>query len=371
MNDLLSFLFLFFSCFAHQMANSRSSSRCSSVASYGQRPPSLSDPPPPPTMMGIDPNDGRGDEIQPCPVGFHPMAHTPPLQPIYATQEQLREEQRQQQMLPPKPVKERRLPSRSGSTASLFSPFASLTRRLGAKHKSSKTTSASSSRSTGHGSRMSTPVEFPAQQQQQPGPMLSRSNTPASVYSTFPRIHSSSSSNTPSPSGRTPFISQLLGINANGNAGGGCSSSSSSATVPATTSCPSCPSPGPSYSSSSRLSSAGGYPPMMMTEVLDEPVEEEVQHNFLSSFFIKIRNTPGLIKEGERIKTLPPPCWRSAGNNPSCVYFFFLSPTSCPRLTVICIMSAITTKRFFASFIIINFLSPSFLSRRGLYGKER
>ncbi|XP_046452173.1 tight junction protein ZO-1-like isoform X4 [Daphnia pulex] len=257
------------------MANSRSSSRCSSVASYGQRPPSLSDPPPPPTMMGIDPNDGRGDEIQPCPVGFHPMAHTPPLQPIYATQEQLREEQRQQQMLPPKPVKERRLPSRSGSTASLFSPFASLTRRLGAKHKSSKT-SASSSRSTGHGSRMSTPVEFPAQQQQQPGPMLSRSNTPASVYSTFPRIHSSSSSNTPSPSGRTPFISQLLGINANGNAGGGgCSSSSSSATVPATTSCPSCPSPGPSYSSSSRLSSAGGYPPMMMTEVLDEPVEEE------------------------------------------------------------------------------------------------
>jgi hypothetical protein len=34
-------------------------------------------------------------------------------------------------------------------------------------------------------------------------------------------------------------------------------------------------------------------------------------------------------------------------------------------------MSAITTKRFFASFIIINFLSPSFLSRRGIYGKER
>lgn len=286
------------------MANSRSSSRCSSVASYGQRPPSLSDPPPPPAMMGIDPNDGRGDEIQPCPVGFHPMAHTPPpqhqQQSIYATQEQLREEHRQQQMLPPKPVKERRLPSRSGSTASLFSPFASLTRRLGAKHKSSKT-SASSSRSTGHGSRMSTPVEFPAQQQQHQGPMLSRSNTPASVYSTFPRIHSSSSSNTPSPSGRTPFISQLLGLNSNGNAVGGCggggggSSSSSSATVPATTSCPSCPSPGPSYSSSSRLSSAGGYPPMMMTEVLDEPVEEEVHYlnknyNFFEGVWVKIRN---------------------------------------------------------------------------------
>ncbi|XP_045029433.1 tight junction protein ZO-1 isoform X3 [Daphnia magna] len=262
------------------MANSRSSSRCSSVASYGQRPPSLSDPPPPPTVMGLDPNDGRGDEIQPCPIGFHPMAHTPPP-PIYATQEQLREEHRQQQMLPPKPAKERRLPSRSGSTASLFSPFASLTRRLGAKHKSSKT-SASSSRSTGHGSRMSTPVEFPAGSQQYQGAVISRSVTPASVYSTFPRIHSSSSSNTPSPSGRTPFISQLLGLNgANGGVrgacvgGGGGSSSSSSATVPATTSCPSCPSPGPSYSSSSRLSSSGGYPPMMMTEVLDEPVEEE------------------------------------------------------------------------------------------------
>lgn len=264
------------------MANSRSSSRCSSVASYGQRPPSLSDPPPPPTVMGLDPNDGRGDEIQPCPIGFHPMAHTPPP-PIYATQEQLREEHRQQQMLPPKPAKERRLPSRSGSTASLFSPFASLTRRLGAKHKSSKT-SASSSRSTGHGSRMSTPVEFPAGSQQYQGAVISRSVTPASVYSTFPRIHSSSSSNTPSPSGRTPFISQLLGLNgANVGVrgacvgGGGGSSSSSSATVPATTSCPSCPSPGPSYSSSSRLSSSGGYPPMMMTEVLDEPVEEEVR----------------------------------------------------------------------------------------------
>jgi hypothetical protein len=23
---------------------------------------------------------------------------------------------------------------------------------------------------------------------------------------------------------------------------------------------------------------------------------------------------------------LPPPCWRSAGNNPSCVYFFFSPP---------------------------------------------
>lgn len=252
------------------MPNSRSSSRCSSVASYGQRPPSLSDPPPP--SLGIDPNDGRGDEIHPCPVGFHPMAHTPP--PSYVSQEQLREEQRQ--MPPPKPVKERRLPSRSGSTASLFSPFASLTRRLGAKHKSSKTAG-----STGTGSRMSTPVEFPVQQQQQhhgPGAMLSRSVTPASssIYSTFPRIHSSSSSTTPSPSARTPFISQLLGSS---NMAG---SSSSSATA-AAPSCPSCPSPGPSYSSSSRLSSTG-YPPMMMTEVLDEPVEEEVRWPF--SFFL-------------------------------------------------------------------------------------
>lgn len=209
------------------MPNSRSSSRCSSVASY--RPPS--DPPP-----GIDPNDGRGDEIQPCPVGFHPMAHTPPPPPSL------------EQMPPPPPkVKERRLPSRSGSTASLFSPFASLTRRLGAKHKSSKTT---------HG-RMSTPVEFPGVQHGN-NVAISRSVTPASVYSTFPRIHSSSSSTTPSPSGRTPFISQLLAATSN-------SSSSTAA-------CPSCPSPGPSYSSSST-----GYPPMMMTEVLDEPVEEEVR----------------------------------------------------------------------------------------------
>lgn len=264
------------------MPNSRSSSRCSSIASYGQRPPSISDPPP--TTMGVDPNDGRGDEIQPCPVGFHPMAHTPPPQqqqlqqqhhqhqPIYQTQEQLREEQRQM-MPPPKQVKERRLPSRSGSTASLFSPFASLTRRLGAKHKSSKASAAGSS---GQGSRMSTPVEFPVPQQQQQhllqshnGAILSRSGTPASVYSTFPRIHSSSSSTTPSPSGRTPFISQLLGSS------NIASSSSSSATVPA---CPSCPSPGPSYSSSSRLSSTGYAPMMMMTEVLDEPVEEEVSN---------------------------------------------------------------------------------------------
>ena len=268
-----------FSFCAGRMPNSRSSSRCSSTASYGQqRPPSISDPPP--TTMGVDPNDGRGDEIQPCPVGFHPMAHTPPpqhqhhQQPIYQTQEQLREEQRQM-MPPPKQVKERRLPSRSGSTASLFSPFASLTRRLGAKHKSSKASAAGSS---GHGSRMSTPVEFPIQQQQQHhqhnGPMSSRSGTPASVYSTFPRIHSSSSSTTPSPSGRTPFISQLLGSS------NIASSSSSSATVPA---CPSCPSPGPSYSSSSRLSSTGYAPMMMMTEILDEPVEEEV-NNFFPSF---------------------------------------------------------------------------------------
>ena len=231
------------------MPNSRSSSRCSSAAVSDALPPTTT------TTLGADPNDGRGDEIQPCPVGFHPMAHTPPPHhaPIYQTQEQLKEEYRQQMMGPPKPVKERRLPSRSGSTASLFSPFASLTRRLGAKHKSSKTTNAAAPNS----SRMSTPVEFQ-------GPP--RSITPASsVYSTFPRIHSSSSSTTPSPSTRTPFISQLLG--------GGQATSSTSSSVPA---CPSCPPPGPSYSSSSRLSSSTGYPPMMMTEVLDEPVEEEV-----------------------------------------------------------------------------------------------
>lgn len=314
------------------MANSRSSSRCSSVASYGQRPPSLSDPPPPPTVMGLDPNDGRGDEIQPCPIGFHPMAHTPPP-PIYATQEQLREEHRQQQMLPPKPAKERRLPSRSGSTASLFSPFASLTRRLGAKHKSSKT-SASSSRSTGHGSRMSTPVEFPAGSQQYQGAVISRSVTPASVYSTFPRIHSSSSSNTPSPSGRTPFISQLLGLNgANGGVrgacvgGGGGSSSSSSATVPATTSCPSCPSPGPSYSSSSRLSSSGGYPPMMMTEVLDEPVEEEVKKKFYFFFQPKCRDS---LEEVSGIKTFPSSLLAVYWNQSVFLSFlFFLGGVTC------------------------------------------
>lgn len=274
--QFVSFL-CWFVCIDTGMAQSRSSSRCSSVASYGQRPPSLSDPPPT-TLLGMDPNDGRGDEIQPCPIGFHPMAHTPP--PTYVSRDQLREEQRQ--MLPPpsshKPVKERRLPSRSGSTASLFSPFASLTRRLGAKHKSSKgvaTGSSSTATTTSTPSRMSTPVEFPSDQQRhhhhhQQGPLMSRSVTPASssVYSTFPRIHSSSSSTgTPSPSGRTPFISQLLA-----NSNPAASSSSSSAPAP---SCPSCPSPGPSYSSSSRLSSTG-YPPMMMTEVLDEPVEEEV-----------------------------------------------------------------------------------------------
>lgn len=111
--------------------------------------------------------------------------------------------------------------------------------------------------SSGTSSRMSTPVEFPipANHYMTGSSASSTTATTSSMYSTFPRLHhsSSSSATTPSPSGRTPFINQLLG--------------SQQAPQPASSSCPSCPSP--SCSSSSN-------PPMMMTEVLDEPVEEEV-----------------------------------------------------------------------------------------------
>lgn len=194
--------------------------------------------------------DDNGSSIQACPddtygsaaVAFHPMIHTPP------------------------PARtERRLPTRSGSTASLLSPFASLTRRLGAKNKSKRAASAalamdvSSVRSTptpvACGSRTSTPADFPPSQ-------LSRSTTPAlSLYSTYPRINSSPSSPpSPSPtSSHTPFISQLLGT---------MSPSRNS----------SCPSP--SSSTSPRMSVAGPHIPMGLTEVLDEPVEEEVSHYF-------------------------------------------------------------------------------------------
>ena len=354
-----------------QMPTSRSSSRSSSSISCGQqqpqqqqqqsqRPASMSMEP---TVglqssssssmmmsMSMDPNDGRGDEIHPCPPGFHPMAHTPP--PQQQQQQQLQQQQQQslyhhQQQQPQRPHERpppppqqlqhqfqtqprppRKAPSRSGSTASLFAaPFASLSRRLGAKHKTkpmplptttTTTTTVSTANSVGSSSRMSTPIEFPLHSSHAAvqhsggvgGGSGSRSTTPASstMYSTFPRIHSSSSStSTPStPSGRTPFINQLLGV------GGGASRSSrhhrsggggvGTESIYSNSGCingggtvegiysghssiyggvshPQCPSPGPSYSSSSRLSSNGcGHPPMMMTEVLDEPVEEEVSH---------------------------------------------------------------------------------------------
>ena len=211
------------------------------------------------------------DEIQACPAGY--MAHTPPPTPQqtpgYPTREELAAQQQQLQQravelrqreerllelenrLPVK--KERKLPMRSGSTASLFSPFASLSRRLGAKHKASKA-SGSVASGMAHSSRMSTPVDAsiyancPAER-----PAERPARSLASIYSTFPRKHSSSGS---SASGR--FINQLVMSHSGG---------SSSTTGP----CPSCPSP--SCSSSSRLSG----PPFVMTEILDEPaVEEEV-----------------------------------------------------------------------------------------------
>lgn len=128
------------------MANSRCSSR-NSVCSQPQRPPSIAEPPPPPPPpLQDDPNDGRGDEIQPCPAGYlanHPMAHTPPPPPPpdEETQQEVPEVRSSvySQPVMGKPAKERRLPSRSGSAASLFaSQFASLSRRLGAKHKAAK-----------------------------------------------------------------------------------------------------------------------------------------------------------------------------------------------------------------------------------------
>ena len=84
------------------------------------------------------------------------------------------------------------------------------------------------------------------------------------------------------------------------------SSSSSSATVPA---CPSCPSPGPSYSSSSRLSSTR-YPPMMMTEILDEPVEEEVKTVFFSFsiVFFPLRLKYRLANSLRRALEIPDHC---------------------------------------------------------------
>lgn len=143
------------------MPNSRCSSRSSSCSQPPLRPPSMAEPPPPPPQQQQqqqqrdDPNDGRGDEIQPCPAGYlsnHPMAHTPPPPPPPQEEEEHQRIYENRQQFPPppvltqqhqpavKPIKERRLPTRSGSTASLFSPFASLTRRLGAKHKSAKST---------------------------------------------------------------------------------------------------------------------------------------------------------------------------------------------------------------------------------------
>ena len=291
------------------MPTSRSSSRSSSIScgqqQQTQRPASMSMEPTSSimSMPSLDPNDGRGDEIHPCPDGFHPMAHTPP--PMQQQQQQHHyhhQPQRPHERPPPPPQQQlqtqtqprpaRKLPSRSGSTASLFAaPFASLSRRLGAKHKTKPMPN--SAASVGSSSRMSTPVEFPVQ----PLSTASRSSTstPASstMYSTFPRHHSSSSStSTPStPSGRTPFINQLLGsssrhhhhngrhvaesIYSNNGVNGESIYSGHSSIYGGVH--PQCPSPGASYSSSSRLSS-NGPPPMMMTEVLDEPVEEEVSH---------------------------------------------------------------------------------------------
>lgn len=213
---------------------------------------------------------GPGDEIRACPAGY--MTHTPPPTPQpapvvssssmagYPTREELAAQQQQLEQhaaelrereerllgletrhLPAK--KERKPPVRSGSAASLFSPFASLSRRLGAKHKAPKTPG-----------RMSTPVE--ACLYANCGPVERPARSLASIYSTLPRKHSSSGS---SASGRPGFA---FGQPASGSGG------SSSTAGP----CPSCPSP--SCSSSSRLSSAGA--PFVMTEILDEPVEEEV-----------------------------------------------------------------------------------------------
>ena len=130
--------------------------------------------------------------------------------------------------------------------------------------------------STGTASRNSTPVEFPLAS----GPSgvgggpsgSSRSTTPASssMYSTFPRLHSSSSSSTtttanhtPSPSGRTPFINQLLMGHQSQSSSSSCSHTAHQMHQQACASCPS-----PSCSSSS-------IAPPMMTEVLDEPVDED------------------------------------------------------------------------------------------------
>ena len=133
------------------MPNSRCSSRSSGCSQpAAMRPSSIAEPsppPPPPPPLQDDPNDGRGDEIQPCPAGYlisrHPMAHTPPPPPPPVDEEQYQNLPPSQPTYQPiiKPVKERKLPMRSGSAASLFaSQFASLTRRLGAKHKSAKST---------------------------------------------------------------------------------------------------------------------------------------------------------------------------------------------------------------------------------------
>ena len=173
---------------------------------------------------------------------LHPLVHTPP--PAIRTEA-------------------RRLPSRSGSTASLLSPFASLTRRLGAKSKNKAAAGSARSTPNPQASRMSTPADFPPSMLMGPAgcPQPSRSTTPAqmSMYSTFPRIHSSSPGSS-SPS-QTPFLNQLL------QSGGAATPTGSGR---------SCPSPS-SSSLSQRLSVAGMPAPMELTEVLDEPVEEEVR----------------------------------------------------------------------------------------------
>lgn len=166
------------------MPNSRCSSRSSGCSQpAAMRPSSIAEPsppPPPPPPLQDDPNDGRGDEIQPCPAGYlisrHPMAHTPPPPPPPVDEEQYQNLPPSQPTYQPiiKPVKERKLPMRSGSAASLFaSQFASLTRRLGAKHKSAKSTTVCnncflclillslSSRETGREKRKEFPSIFP------------------------------------------------------------------------------------------------------------------------------------------------------------------------------------------------------------------
>ena len=77
---------------------------------------------PPPVASGLDPNDGS-DAIQSCPL---PVTTPPPLPAFHP----------HAMMHTPPPVRtERRLPARSGSAASLFAPFATLTRKLGAKNR--------------------------------------------------------------------------------------------------------------------------------------------------------------------------------------------------------------------------------------------